>query len=81
MITEKQKEILSKVKFPDEEWARDIIWLKRMDSVANKANQVKADQLFHNIINKHSLFSKKEKKFILISEKDNVWDSQRQNGK
>ena len=76
---EKQMQLLKKLTMPNEEWAKDIIWLKRMDAVSNSKQQREADKLFETIIKMNKLFSKDELKFKLISEKDNVWDSQRQN--
>ncbi|RLE41503.1 hypothetical protein DRJ48_05425 [Candidatus Woesearchaeota archaeon] len=73
----KQLELLKAVEFPNEEWAKDIIWLKRMDAVANPKLQSEVNQLYVETISKHKLFTKDARKYKLISEPDNVWDSQR----
>ncbi len=76
-----QMELLASISFPDEEWTRDIIWLKRLDAVSHERKQREANELFNKAISENNLFSKKEKHFRLISYDDNVWDSQRLNKK
>ncbi len=72
-----QLALLSSIEFPNSEWAKDIIWLKRMDAVANPDMQKRANELYITTIKKHNLFSKEKRKYKLISALDNVWESQR----
>ncbi len=74
----KQLELLKSVKFPEAEWAKDIVWLKRLDAVSSPAKQLRANKLYDEVIKANRLFSRDEPEFRLISEIDNVWDSQRQ---
>ena len=75
----KQIELLKSVSFGEEEWEKDIIWIKRMDAVSDPKKQLKVDKLFEKTIIQKNLHSHKEKEFSIISEGDNVWDSQRLN--
>ena len=76
---EHQLKFLQKIRFGDEEWEKDIIWIKRMDSVSSPKIQRKVNKLFEDTIKREKLFSKKTKNYNLISEADNVWESQRLN--
>jgi hypothetical protein len=76
--SKEQLKLLESIELPEEEWAKDIIWIKRKDVVSDKEMQKKAEDLYRDLVSEHSLFSRVERKFILISEVDNVWGSQRQ---
>lgn len=75
--TPEQLEILKRFELPDEEWARDIIWLKKMDATDNPGLQAKAERVFSSTIESQGLGSKKSGKYLLIAESHNVWESQK----
>jgi hypothetical protein len=74
----RQLQLLRKVRLPDEEWAKDIIWLKRLDAVSSPKMQLEANKLYDKTIADAGLYSAETHEFKLISVSDNVWESQRQ---
>jgi len=70
----KQLELIKRIEFSDEEWARDIIWLKRKDMVSFHSAQLEANELFRKVIEENELFSKKDEKFRIISTVNNLWE-------